>query len=682
MYDGHRFSQAFVNTIADHPLLVYASALPFTPSETLLYRTFLDKSQSTWLSLGFEKSWSPMICVHEHKQNVHSLAFSPDGKKLASFTGDSLRLRDTLTGVDLVYPISLNSGRGTGAVTFSPDGTHVASSWRGKIDSDAWDLCEWNASSGSMILGPLNTGPVADPYNSVAFSRCSVLYSPDGTIIATCNPEGKIFLWNTSSAHEMFAPLNGTGAADCADLLAFFSDSSQLVSTAQSGIFVWDLITGKLVLGPLIGDRLHNTVDAISVSPDGLRIFSAARGILRTWHARSGALTRSTKLVPGEHRYRRAAAFSPDSTQVALGQADGSILVFDTTSGEQLQSISEQYGSGLYLLVFSPDSRTIAAAFHDLTVHIYSLSKTKGLDVVSQGPDPYPRIKLLPSYPGNNFVVFTARSPDGPAIHVMDSISGMEIADPIFGIYISPVNHVKTVKFVEDGLRVAFVAPDRSVRIRQLGSDPGFETVIRRENHFMPSLMDMSADGKRVVVSDCASAWHDGYAAVEIWDTTTGDRILGPIRGSQAQNGSMTFSPDGTRVLSLGSVLCVWDTMTGAVIFEKDADTIVKAGYSNDGLNIVTHGHDDEISRLDATTGSHISSFQSFPRIAQSSHLDRFAVDSTDRWIKEVETSKRICQLPPTLRDSKETSSSNTSITIHTNRGLVVMQFPSSVLDT
>lgn len=40
VYDGHRFAQYFINTIEEHPLLLYASALPFTPVNTSIYKTF------------------------------------------------------------------------------------------------------------------------------------------------------------------------------------------------------------------------------------------------------------------------------------------------------------------------------------------------------------------------------------------------------------------------------------------------------------------------------------------------------------------------------------------------------------------------------------------------------------------------------------------------------------------
>lgn len=686
IHDGHRFTQTFINAIDEHPLLIYSTALPFTPVDTLLYKTFHDRELLPVLSVGYEKTWSPLICVHEHNANVHSLAFSPDGGQIASLSQERIQLRDTLTGADVGSPIPLSPGRGTGSLAFSPNDAHVASSWRRATDCDDWDVCLWNMSTSTKTLGPLKTGPVMDPYNSVASSRCSVAFSPDGSIVATCNPEGKIYMWEISTGREIFSPLNDPGPAVGADLLSFFPNSRRVISSSQGKLFIWGLENGKLLLGPLVGDVLHNSVDAIAISLDGMEFFSIARGILRTWNSQSGSLIRVEKLLAGEYRYRRAASFSYDTRQVALGNPDGSIFVFNTTTGARIYHVDKQYGhSGLYHLIFSPDSKIIAAAFHDRTVRVYSaaIAEQAASDTTR---DKYSRIKLIAYSQDGNYVVFAARSHDVAALYVLDVHSGRQITQPILDAYVSPVNNIKTVKFLHKklGLWIAFVSPDHNIRIRQLLPDAqSNELVISREDGFMPSLMDISADGERVVISDCASAWHDGFAAVEVWDTNSQTRILGPLRGPQAQSDSIAFSPDGAHILSLGSVLCVWNAMTGSIILEKydDAIQFVRAGYSPDGTMIVTHSYDDNISYLNAISGAQTVSWKSFPKFLQSSHLDNFAIDSTDRWIKEVKTSRRICQLPPTLRDCNGTISSNSSITIDIGGGLVVIHFPSCALE-
>lgn len=664
----------------EHPLLIYETALPFTPVETLIYRTFHDKREFPWLSVGFETSWSPMVCVHEHKQVIHSLAFSPDGRQIASLSGEGIRLRDTLTGADIISRIPMSSGKGAGSVAFSPTGTHIASSWRAAPDSDDWEVCLWNASSRGKALGPFVAGLVTEPgLSSAMFSQCSMIFSPDGTTVATCNPAGKIYLWDAASGTELFGPLNDSGPAARADLLAFYPDGSRIVSTSYSCLYVWDLISGDQIIGSLSAHPFGEKVNSIIVSLDGTRIFSLASCVLRVWDANSGALILSKTLFVGDFRYNRAAAFSPDATRVALATYSGCIFIYDLTSGAQIFSLNKQIApQGLYSLIFSADGKMIAAAFDSRTVRVYDIPMVPDIEPASQD-DIYQSLNLIASSSNGNYVAFTAQSTQGPAIHVLDLSSGREVLQPILDADLSPVQKlkVKNVKFSADGSRIIYVSEDRSIRSAELPSaEYPTDVTVFRPSHLRPSLMSISPDGNRIVISDCASVWHDGYAAVEIWDAIESVRILGPLRGPQAQNRSMAFSPDGTRILSLGSVLCVWDAMTGGIIFEIAGDTLFRAGYSQNGTSIIAHGLEDDIIQLDAASGNQTSSYKSFPRVPQSNHLERFAIDKTDYWVKDVETSGRICQLPSTLRDCNGTISSNTSITIDTNGGLIVMHFP------
>jgi hypothetical protein len=61
VYDGHRFAQYFANTIEEHPLLFYVTALPFTPANTSIYKRFYD-NRLPKVVCGVEKSWLSCSC--------------------------------------------------------------------------------------------------------------------------------------------------------------------------------------------------------------------------------------------------------------------------------------------------------------------------------------------------------------------------------------------------------------------------------------------------------------------------------------------------------------------------------------------------------------------------------------------------------------------------------------------
>ena len=83
LYDGNRFSQHFADTTKVYSLLLYATALSFTPTNTSIFKKFYHS--------GVDKMWSPeLLQLRGHKDVVNSVAFSPDGAKIISGSQDMI----------------------------------------------------------------------------------------------------------------------------------------------------------------------------------------------------------------------------------------------------------------------------------------------------------------------------------------------------------------------------------------------------------------------------------------------------------------------------------------------------------------------------------------------------------------------------------------------------------------
>jgi Tol biopolymer transport system component len=131
-----------------------------------------------------------------HKEAVRSLAWSPDGKRLASASEDaSVKVWDTGSGSEL--QTLLGHAAPVYSVTWSPDGTRLA--------TGSWDKTSrlWDPANG-MEIGSL--GEQVSMVHSVA-------WSPDGTRIAYADMEGEIRIYDSVPGHSARAFVSPQGTS-------------------------------------------------------------------------------------------------------------------------------------------------------------------------------------------------------------------------------------------------------------------------------------------------------------------------------------------------------------------------------------------------------------------------------------------------------------------------------------
>jgi WD40 repeat protein len=161
--DAIQFISMFATAIATSMPHIYLSGLTFAPASSLLYQkwhgTFPGVAK---LSEGRLQDWPKMRLILEgHHEPVWSVAFSPDGKQIASSSLD-IRLWDAETGARIGQPMEGHDDAIL-SIAFSPDGKQIAS---GSLDKT---IRLWNVETGASIGQPMEGHH--DAIVSIAFSR-------------------------------------------------------------------------------------------------------------------------------------------------------------------------------------------------------------------------------------------------------------------------------------------------------------------------------------------------------------------------------------------------------------------------------------------------------------------------------------------------------------------------------
>ena len=281
----------------------------------------------------------------EHNAPVHAVAFSPDGRTLASGGEDDMViLWDTATGKKVQ---ALKHDGHVNALAYSKDGKLLASA------CGDTKVHLWNADSGEEVRSLRGH---REPATSVAFS-------PDGSIVLSGGQDGSLRLWQTESG-EFKSSVEAHQKGPVA--LAFSADGSQFASGGgDRKIVLWDLSSWarRATL-----DKHDDTVLALMFSHDGKRLASASADTkIIVWNLESRDVL---QILRGGRDPMTGVLFSPDDAFVIGAGKDSTIRIWDAKSGGA--TCDYKNADSVLALALSRNGRALAAASTSRSVSLWT----------------------------------------------------------------------------------------------------------------------------------------------------------------------------------------------------------------------------------------------------------------------------------------------------------------------
>jgi WD40 repeat protein len=544
-----------------------------------------------------------------------SVAFSPDGKTLATVDSKGARLWDLATGRQVALPSAEPGSGRPSSVAFNPDGKTIAV-------SNATGVQLWNAGTGRqadkpfaanktsfMVFSPdgktlaTTNGQVVQLWDLATgqqigatlthhdASITSMTFSPNGRILAIWG-KGTVLLVEVATGRQINEPFSNGGG-----LSAAFSPNGRTLAIGDGdGARLWNLAAGRQI-GPVAGAGTGDA-QAVAFSPDGTMLATGGNQGVQFWDLATGSQIGPT--LTSNDGPVKSLAFSPDGKALAAGTEDNTLLWNLTTAPfrqfQPAKSVQLSWSSAS--VMFSPDGKTLAVTDYP---HV-GLTGTTTLWDVAAGHQISKPVTIKSGSPeafvthSNTQTLVTGIWPDGARF--WNATTGQLISSsPLAGRADSTLLAISP-----DGTMAATVSHnDHSVQVWNLATSNQTANLTKHNGLINADSASFSPDDKTLATINSQG--------VQLWNLTTGGLTgtlttragIYPIAFT-----SMAFSPD-SKILATASDQGVqlWDLATGRLHTTIASGPVTSMAFSPDGKTLATT-NGQGVQLWDLATGQQI----------------------------------------------------------------------------
>ncbi|MET0645310.1 MAG: caspase family protein [Pyrinomonadaceae bacterium] len=579
-----------------------------------------------------------------HSDLVLAVALSPDGKLVASGSRDqTIKIWDVATGLEL--RTLLGHGNTVRRLAFSPDGRKLASA--GTSDQTAR---LWNVETGEhKVLKEKTPWNLSDPEFSSKESpdeeegseesginyyegTTAVAFSPDGRTVVTSNYKA-LKVWDAENGKLLRTFINHT---DWVYTVAFSADGARILSAGRDKtIKISDATTGRVLtsIKTAADDSKEDfIINAVTFAPGEKFIASGdSDGKVKIWEVETG---QKKKELDGDEHSVETVIYLASGSLLASGGMDGAVKLWDLSGDQVSKRTLTGHADSVESLAYSPTAKLLVSGSEDKTIRLWEVesgkpvrvlrgktSKVSSVGFAHRAPmlaigyrDSYIKLVDLEKGEGKTLDARPASTPD-PKNAFAEAFIEFQYGG-LLEIAISPDD-----KLLASG--------NRDIKLWEVNSGRLLHTIPTGDTTV--TSFAFSPDGSRLASNGVPTG------VIRLWDTATGSKIR-DLAGHDSPVNTLTFSPNGQLLASGGrdKTVRLWsltDSKPIATLTGHDVQ-LYKVFFTTDGEKLISLSGDGAIRVWSVGTQQLLASFsikdadarekrrQLFPRLKNDDETD------------------------------------------------------------